>query len=152
MDIGSPAPAFTRPSQQGDISLAALRGKFVVLFFYPRDNTSGCTIEAQGFRDFHQQFMDANAVILGASRDSVKSHQGFCDKQNLPFALLSDEDESLCKTYDVFKLKNMYGKQLFGIERSTFLIDPQGNIAAVWRKVKVKGHVDEVLQTLNAAQ
>jgi len=152
MEIGDFAPDFNAASPEGDIQLSALQGKFVVLYFYPRDNTSGCTTEAQGFRDLHQAFSDANAVILGVSRDSVKSHQNFCEKQSLPFSLLSDPEEILCKAYDVMQLKNMYGKKLLGVERSTFLIDPEGKLVAIWRKVRVKGHVDAVLEALNAAQ
>ncbi|MDQ6962106.1 MAG: peroxiredoxin [Mariprofundaceae bacterium] len=150
MELNREAPNFKAQSQQGEICLSALRGQYVVLYFYPRDNTSGCTTEAQEFRDAKQDFADANAVILGVSRDSLKSHQGFSEKQELNFALLSDEDEAICLAYDVMKMKNMYGKQARGVERSTFLIDPEGKVVALWRKVRVKEHVQEVLTTLNA--
>lgn len=150
MDLNSEVPNFTAQSQQGEVCLSALRGQYVVLYFYPRDSTPGCTTEAQAFRDSLPAFSDANAVILGVSRDSLKSHQRFSEKQELNFALLSDEDEAICLAYDVMKMKNMYGKQARGVERSTFLINPEGKLVALWRKVRVKGHVQEVLTTLNA--
>ena len=119
-----------------------------MLYFYPKDNTPGCTQEGQAFRDHIQQFNELNTVILGISRDSVKVHEGFKCKQNFPFDLLSDKEEQLCQLFDVIKMKNMYGKQVRGIERSTFLIDENGVFIHEWRKVKVKNHVDEVLQVL----
>jgi len=130
------------------IKLTDYRGRYVVIYFYPKDNTPGCTLEGQAFRDAHQQFTDLNAVILGVSRDSVRVHEGFKCKQAFPFDLLSDEDEKLCHLFDVIKMKNLYGKQVRGIERSTFLIDPQGVLIRAWRKVKVKNHVVEVLDSL----
>ena len=135
------------------ISLSDFKGKQnVVLYFYPKDSTPGCTTEGQDFRDNHTAFKKADTVILGVSRDSLKSHENFKAKQNFPFELLSDPDEKLCKQFDVIKEKNMYGKKYMGVERSTFLIDKKGKLAQEWRKVRVKGHVDEVLsavETLN---
>jgi thioredoxin-dependent peroxiredoxin len=133
-----------------NIRLSNLAGKKVVLYFYPRDNTSGCTTEGQDFRDHFTQFETANTVILGISRDSVKSHEGFKDKQRFPFELLSDTEETLCKLFDVIKEKNMYGKKAMGIERSTFLIDEEGVLRKEWRKLKVPGHVKEVLAATEA--
>lgn len=128
------------------------RGKWVVLYFYPKDSTPGCTLEGQDFRDKHQEFVAHNAVVLGVSRDSLKSHENFKTKQQFPFELISDADEHLCQQFDVIKMKSMYGKQVRGIERSTFLIDPNGKVQHVWRKVSVKGHVAEVLEKLKALQ
>lgn len=147
--IGSPAPDFQALST-GDktVSLNGLRGKFVVLYFYPKDNTPGCTQEGQAFRDNIDKFSAFNAVILGVSRDSVKMHEGFKTKQQFPFDLLSDGDEVLCQLFNVIAMKNMYGKQVRGIVRSTFLINPEGVLVREWRKVKVKGHSEEVLQAL----
>lgn len=130
------------------INLANFRGKTLVLYFYPRDNTPGCTQEGQSFRDNIDQFTALNSIILGVSRDSVKTHEGFKCKQEFPFDLLSDQDEKLCELFDVIKMKNMYGKQVRGIERSTFLIDPQGVLVREWRKVKVKDHCQEVLKAI----
>ncbi len=147
LEIGKPAPAFENPAT-GDqtISLASLKGKNVVLYFYPKDSTPGRTTEGQNFRDNYEAFQDADTEILGVSRDSVRSHENFKAKQDFPFHLLSDKEETLCKAYDVIKEKNMYGRKSMGIERSTFVIDKQGNLAREWRKVRVKGHVDEVLE------
>ncbi|NNF60216.1 MAG: peroxiredoxin [Gammaproteobacteria bacterium] len=127
------------------LRLKDLRGQKVVLYFYPKDNTPGCTTEGEDFRDNHRKFRRAKAVVLGISRDSLKSHEKFRDKFDFPFDLISDEDEKLCNQFDVIKDKNMYGKKVRGIERSTFLIDENGKLRREWRKVKVKGHVDEVL-------
>lgn len=154
--IGKPAPDFTlKATGDQTISLGDFKGqKQVVLYFYPKDNTPGCTTEGQDFRDHIQDFEAANTVILGVSRDSVKTHENFKAKQGFPFDLLSDPDEIACKAYDVIKEKNMYGRKSMGIERSTFLIDAAGNLQKEWRKVKVKGHVEEVLeaaQTLAAS-
>lgn len=132
------------------ISLSSLQGKRVVLYFYPKDATPGCTLESQQFRDVHAEFEAANTVILGVSRDSVKSHDKFQVAQCLPFDLLSDSDETLCTQFDVIKLKNMYGKQVRGIERSTFLLDEHGVLRAEWRKVKADGHAAEVLAAVKA--
>ncbi|PPC76369.1 peroxiredoxin [Pokkaliibacter plantistimulans] len=151
--IDQPVPAFTATSTQGTVSLEELKGKQVVIYFYPKDNTPGCTTEGQDFRDYHQQFTTANTVVFGVSRDSLKSHENFCQKQSFPFALISDQDESLCQLFDVIKLKKMYGRESLGVERSTFLIDAEGTLQKEWRKVKVKDHVKEVLeqaQALNA--
>ena len=130
------------------IQLSDFRGKNIVLYFYPKDNTPGCTLEGQDFRDNKRKFSARNTVILGVSRDSVKSHENFKSKQSFSFDLLSDPDEILCKQFDVIKEKNMYGKKVIGIERSTFLIDENGVLVKEWRKVKVKGHVEEVLDEL----
>lgn len=151
--IDSAAPAFScAATDEQTISLADLRGQNVVLYFYPKDSTPGCTTESQDFRDLHDQFTSLNTVILGASRDGLRSHANFRAKQELPFALLSDPDETLCKAYDVIKEKNMYGKKHMGIERSTFLIDAEGIIRAQWRKVKVKGHAATVLEAVREIQ
>jgi len=138
-----------------DISLAATGGKSitlrdlaghkVVLYFYPKDNTPGCTTEGEQFRDLHAAFVKLNTVVLGVSRDSIKSHESFKSKKEFPFDLLSDPDELLCEAFGVMKLKNMYGKQVRGIERSTFVIDAKGEICREWRGVKVPGHAQEVL-------
>ena len=127
------------------IRLKDLRGKKVVLYFYPKDSTPGCTTEGQDFRDLHNSFKRANSVVLGVSRDSVASHEKFKAKHSFPFDLLSDSDERLCKQFDVIKEKTLYGRKFFGVERSTFVIDETGKLQAEWRKAKVKGHVREVL-------
>ena len=148
--VDLPAPEFTAPATGGMFSLAALRGKRVVLYFYPKDNTPGCTTESLAFRDLSPKFAAAGAVIVGVSRDSVKSHDNFKAKLELPFVLVSDSDEQVCTAYNVMKLKKMYGKEVRGIERSTFLIDEQGVLRKVWRGIKVPGHVDEVLEAVQA--
>jgi peroxiredoxin Q/BCP len=130
------------------IQLKTLRGTKVVLYFYPKDATPGCTTEGQDFRDLHTKFKRQNAVILGASRDSIASHERFRDKQALPFDLLSDPDESLCRHFDVIREKMLYGRKFMGVERSTFLIDADGKLRQEWRKVKVKGHAAEVLESV----
>jgi peroxiredoxin Q/BCP len=144
--IGKPAPQFTAESTIGPVSLEQCQGRAVVLYFYPKDNTPGCTTESQNFRDLYPEFLDANCVVLGISRDSLKSHEGFKQKQNLPFPLLADTDETVCNLYGVIKQKNMYGKQVRGIERSTFLIDAYGVLVQEWRGLRVPGHAKEVLQ------
>ena len=151
LEIDSTAPAFSLPTN-GDstLSLASMKGKIVVLYFYPKDMTPGCTTESQDFRDRSEDFEKAGAVIVGASKDSVARHDKFVAKHNLPFALLSDEDGTLCADYGVWKLKKLYGREFMGIERSTFIIDAKGVIRHIWRKVKVKGHVNEVLNTVLA--
>ncbi len=134
------------------IRLKDLREQNVVLYFYPKDNTPGCTLEGQDFRDLHAKFKRQKTVILGVSRDSVASHEKFKAKQKLPFELLSDTDESLCKKFDVIQEKTLYGRKFLGVERSTFLVDKEGKLRREWRKVKVKGHAAEVLdavKTLN---
>ncbi len=150
ISIGHSVPNFEAMST-GDksIQLSDYKGKYVVLYFYPKDNTPGCITEGQNFRDNFAQFERYNTVILGVSRDSVRVHEGFKTKQNFPFDLLSDKEEVLCNLFDVIKMKNMYGKKVLGIERSTFLIDPDGVLIHEWRKVKVKVHIDEVLQKLS---
>ena len=126
--------------------MQTLQGTQLVIYFYPKDNTPGCTTEGQEFRDLHADFVAANTLIFGVSKDSLRTHENFKAKQSFPFELISDTDESLCKLFDVIKLKQMYGKEYEGIERSTFLIDKEGVLRREWRKVKVKGHVAEVLQ------
>jgi thioredoxin-dependent peroxiredoxin len=149
-EAGDVAPDFTLTTwPEGELTLSSLRGRWVVLYFYPKDDTPGCTTESCAFRDASGDFDSSGAVILGISRDSVQSHAGFAAKFDLPFRLVSDPDEVACKAFDVIRMKNMYGKQVLGVERSTFLIDPAGRIAHAWRKVKVDGHVEEVLATLN---
>ena len=136
---------FVFEGQVKQISLNDFKGKKVVLYFYPKDSTSGCTIEGQNFRDAKGRFTRQNAVILGVSRDSLKSHANFSSKQKFNFDLLSDPNETLCTQFDVIKMKNMYGKKVRGIERSTFLIDEKGILRKEWRKLKVAGHVEDVL-------
>ncbi|MBC7404185.1 MAG: peroxiredoxin [Cytophaga sp.] len=125
-------------------------GKTVVIYFYPKDNTPGCTTESIAFRDHYAKFNESNAVIFGLSRDSIRSHEGFKAKLDLPFELLSDADEAICTLFNVMKLKNMYGKQVRGVERSTFIIDGNGKLVKEWRGVKVVGHVNEVLEFVSA--
>ena len=153
--IGHPVPEFTAAAT-GDqqVSLSDYRGRQLVIYFYPKDSTPGCTTEGGDFRDRKADFDDANTVILGVSRDGLRAHENFKAKQGFNFELISDKDETLCQLFDVIKLKKLYGKEHLGIERSTFLIDRDGNLAREWRKVKVKGHVEEVLEAareLNAA-
>jgi peroxiredoxin Q/BCP len=131
--------------------LTDFRGRFVIVYFYPKDHTPGCTQQGQDFRDRIDQFSALNAVVIGVSRDTLRSHEGFKAKQQFPFDLITDEDEKLCDHFDVIKMKTMYGKQVRGIERSTFLLGPDGVLIREWRKVKVKNHVDEVLQALRDA-
>jgi peroxiredoxin Q/BCP len=132
------------------IQLKALRGQNVVLYFYPKDSTPGCTTEGQDFRDLHSKFKRQNTIILGVSRDSLASHEKFRDKQKFPFDLISDTDETLCRKFDVIHEKSLYGRKFMGIERSTFLIDSTGKLRQEWRKVKVKGHAAEVLDAVKA--
>jgi peroxiredoxin Q/BCP len=149
--VGKKVPAFAADAT-GDQKIRSkdLRGSHVVLYFYPRDSTPGCTLEGQDFRDNQTRFRRAKTVILGVSRDSIASHEKFKTKQEFPFELLSDADETLCKLFDVIKQKNMYGKKVMGIERSTFLIDKEGVLRKEWRKVKVAGHVEDVLAAVKA--
>ena len=144
-------PAFTLPAS-GDRTLAHtdFAGRKLVLYFYPKDSTPGCTIEAQDFRDLHAKFARAGVAVVGVSRDGVRSHDNFCAKQELPFPLLSDPDEVLCNALGVIKDKNMYGRKVRGIERSTFLIDGKGAVRREWRGVKVPGHAAEVLEAVRA--
>ena len=152
---GDPAPDFQLESDNGEtVSLTGLKGKKVVLYFYPKDSTPGCTTQGQGFRDQHAAFEAANTVVFGVSRDGIKSHENFKAKQGFPFELISDKDEALCQQFDVIKLKKLYGKEYMGVDRSTFLIDKEGVLRQEWRGVKVPGHVDAVLaaaQALNKA-
>lgn len=148
LDIGAVVADFNAEGTNGPVSLASLRGSKIVLYFYPKDNTPGCTNQAAEFRDLHTDFLAAGAVILGVSRDSLRSHASFRSKLDLPFDLIADVDESLCGTFGVIKMKNMYGKQVRGIERSTFLIDGSGVLARAWRGVKVAGHAQQVLDAV----
>ena len=148
--LGKPVPDFTIEATAGPFKLSDYRGHPVVLYFYPKDNTPGCTTEGAQFRDAYPRFRQAGAVVVGVSRDSLKSHEGFKAKMNFPFELVSDADEALCAQFDVIRMKNMYGKQVRGIERSTFLIDDEGKLARAWRKVKVDGHVEDVLAAAQA--
>jgi len=144
--IGTPAPVFTLPATGGDsVSLESLRGKHVVLYFYPKDSTPGCTREGEQFRDLYAEFQRLECEVFGISRDSLKSHENFKSKYAFPFDLLSDADEAACQAYGVIKMKNMYGKQVRGIERSTFVIDASGVLRREWRGVKVPDHAQEVL-------
>ena len=146
---GIPAPDFTLPTDAGEtLTLSSLRGQWVVLFAYPKDDTSGCTVEACEFRDALPQFDASKAVILGISPDSVKSHVKFKAKFELPYTLLADEEKTVLQAYDVWKEKSMYGKKYMGVERTTFLIDPQGQIAKVFTKVKPAGHAAEVMAAI----
>ena len=151
LSVGDQAPELSLPDQNGKtVSLTSFRGKQVVLYFYPKDDTPGCTRESCDFRDVESQIMRAGGVILGVSMDGKESHQKFIRKYGLPFPLLSDEDATVSKAFGVYKEKNMYGKKYWGIERSTFVIDPAGAIKAVFRKVKVDDHADEVLTALKS--
>ena len=151
LESGDMAPDFTLPSDRGtQIQLSAQRPACVVLFFYPRDDTSGCTAEAIAFTALHAAFASAGAKVFGLSKDSVAKHAKFRDKHDLGIPLLSDADTDVCETYGVWTQKSMYGKTFFGIERSTFLIDGAGQITRVWRKVKVPGHADAVLGAVTA--
>ncbi len=147
VDIGDKAPDFSAATDgDGSISLKDLKGKKVVLYFYTKDMTPGCTTEACGFRDAHPDFSKINAEIIGVSKDSVKRHDKFKEKYDLPFTLAADEDGRMCEAYGVWQEKKNYGKTYMGIVRSTFLIDEKGKIAAVWRNLRVKGHVENVLE------
>ena len=151
LKAGDTAPDFSLPSGTGEsIALKSLRGKQVVLYFYPKDDTPGCTKEACGFRDDITRIEQANTVVLGVSTDDLTSHQKFSKKYGLPFTLLSDENAAVSKAYGVYKQKSMYGKTHWGIERSTFVIDERGKLKAVFPKVKVEGHVEDVMNVLGA--
>jgi peroxiredoxin Q/BCP len=149
--VGLEVPDFSLPATSGsDFRLSSLRGSPLIIYFYPKDSTPGCTTEAQQFRDLHAEFLKAGGSIWGVSRDSIKSHDNFKAKLGLPFELLSDADEAACLLFDVIKMKNMYGKKVRGIERSTFLIDRHGRLAREWRGVKADGHAAEVLAALQS--
>lgn len=151
LDSGDKAPDFNLPvNGGGNLALKDLKGKIVVMYFYPKDMTPGCTTEAQDFRDRIKDFDKAGAVVVGVSKDSVKRHDNFVEKQNLPFKLISDEDGSLCEDFGVWVEKNMYGRKYMGIQRATFVIDAKGVIRHVWPKVKVKGHADDVLEVVKS--
>jgi len=151
VSIGKKVANFSLPAT-GDktISLRDYAGTHLVLYFYPKDNTPGCTLEGQDFRDAYRKFRKAGAEILGVSRDSMKLHEKFRSKLSLPFDLLSDEDEVLCRQFDVIREKSLYGRKFMGIERSTFLLDEKGVLRQEWRKVRVKGHAEEVLQAVRS--
>ena len=149
LNEGDKAPSFNMPTNKGEnVSLSKLKGQKIVLYFYPRDDTPGCTKEACGFRDDLSKYKRAGAVVIGVSRDSVESHEKFVKKFNLNFMLASDKEGDVCEKYDAWRMKNMYGKEYMGIGRSTFLIDTKGKINKIWPKVKVDGHVDEVLKAV----
>jgi peroxiredoxin Q/BCP len=151
VSIGKVVPNFRLPATGGKtVDLKSLRGSNVVIYFYPKDNTPGCTTESCDFGSLHGKFKRKNTVILGVSRDSLASHEKFRAKFEFPFDLLSDGDETLCRLFDVIREKNMYGKKVMGVERSTFLIDAAGKLRAEWRKVSVKGHAAEVLAAVEA--
>lgn len=151
VELNKTVPGFEAPAT-GDqtVRLSDLRGKNVVIYFYPKDNTPGCTTEGQDFRDHMQAFAELDTEIFGVSRDGLKAHENFRSKHSFPFHLISDKDETLCKLFDVIKLKKLYGKEYMGIERSTFLIDAKGVLRKEWRGVRVKGHADEVLEAVKA--
>ena len=149
--IDQPVDDFQIPAtSEKTVSLSQLKGKQVVIYFYPRDSTPGCTTEGQGFRDHYAEFQAANTEVFGVSRDSLKSHENFKAKQGFPFELLSDKDEALCQLFDVIKLKKLYGKEYLGVDRSTFLIDKDGVLRHEWRGVKVPGHVEAVQEQAKA--
>ena len=149
LKVGIRAPDFTLQDSQGkDVALSNFREKNVILYFYPKDNTKGCTLEAINFRDNYEEIKETDTVILGVSKDSMKSHISFINKYNLPFVLLSDEEGKVCELYGVWKMKKMHGREYMGIERTTFLIDKEGNIMKIFPKVKVEGHVEEIMDQL----
>jgi thioredoxin-dependent peroxiredoxin len=149
--IGKKVPAFSAEATGGSkVSSKALAGRAYVLYFYPKDDTPGCTAEGQDFRDRYQELTDRDVEVFGVSRDSLSSHEKFKAKYQLPFELISDPDEALCGLFDVIKEKNMYGRKVMGVERSTFLVDAEGVLRQEWRKVKVTGHVDEVLEAVES--
>lgn len=150
-EAGDKAPGFSAPSSSGGaVSLSQFKGRYVVLYFYPKDNTPGCTVEAKAFRDALEDLESANATVLGVSPDSVESHRKFVDRFGLNFQLLADEDHAIAERYGVWVEKNMYGKKYMGVQRSTFLINPRGVVAQVWPKVKPEGHEDQVLKALES--
>jgi peroxiredoxin Q/BCP len=151
VSIGKKVASFSLPATgDKELSLEDFKGTNLVLYFYPKDSTPGCTLEGQNFRDSYEQFRGHNTEILGVSRDSLKAHENFKSKQNFPFDLLSDADETLCRQFDVIQEKNMYGRKFMGIVRCTFLIDGKGILRQEWRKVRVKGHAEAVLDAVSA--
>jgi peroxiredoxin Q/BCP len=153
LSVGQPVPDFSAAATGAQtMRLADLRGRRLVLYFYPKDNTPGCTIEGQQFRDLHECFAGLNTVVFGVSRDSMRSHENFRAKQGFPFDLISDADETLCQLFEVIKLKKNYGKEALGVERSTFLIDENGVLRREWRKVKTDGHAAVVLAAVEALE
>ncbi|ABC38539.1 peroxiredoxin [Burkholderia thailandensis] len=150
VEVDRQVPDFIAPATGGEFSLSGVKGKKLVLYFYPKDNTPGCTTEGLQFRDLYPKFKKAGAEVVGVSRDSLRSHENFKAKLELPFPLISDPDETLCTLFGVMKLKKMYGKEVRGIERSTFVIDGEGVLRHAWRGVKVPGHVDDVLGAVQA--
>lgn len=151
VNIGKKVTPFSLPATgEKNVSLKDFKGTHLIVYFYPKDSTPGCTLEGQNFRDRYADFKKAGAEILGVSRDSLKAHENFRARQGFPFDLLSDQDESLCRQFDVIHEKNMYGRKVMGIVRSTFLIDSTGVLQKEWRKVKVKGHVDDVLEAVKS--
>jgi len=150
LSIGDIAPGFTLPGDEGEVSLSGLKGKKVVLYFYPKDDTPGCTMEAKDFAQRADDFTKAGAVVIGISKDNMKSHGKFKEKYCLPFTLVSDFENDTCERYGVWVQKSMYGKTYMGINRATFLIDADGKIAKIWPKVKVEGHAEEVLKAAQA--
>ncbi len=151
IQVGKKVPAFkAEATNEQKVQLSQLKGKKVILYFYPKDNTPGCTVEGEAFRDHYKNFKKLGTEVFGISRDSLTSHEKFKEKFHFPFELISDADEELCQLFDVIKEKNMYGKKVMGIERSTFIIDETGKLLKEWRKVKVEGHVEEVLKTIKA--
>lgn len=149
LEIGTKVPPLAGVTGEGhELTLGSLKGHWIVVYFYPRDSTPGCTSEAQDFRDLHPQFLERGAVVIGVSRDSVRSHANFALKQALPFSLIADTDETWCRAFDVIHEKMLYGKRHIGVVRSTFLIDPEGVLRAVWRGVKVPGHAKVVLDAV----
>ncbi|WP_020679793.1 peroxiredoxin [Marinobacterium rhizophilum] len=151
VSLDQPVPDFTAQATSGaSVDSSTLRGRNLVIYFYPKDSTPGCTTEGQNFRDLYDQFQALDTDIFGVSRDGLRAHENFKAKQSFPFELISDSDESLCALFDVIKLKKLYGKEHLGIERSTFLIDKTGILRNEWRKVKVAGHADAVLEAVKA--
>jgi peroxiredoxin Q/BCP len=151
VELDQPVADFqVQATSEQAVTLSGLKGQQVVLYFYPKDSTPGCTTQGQGFRDHHADFLAANTVVFGVSRDGLKSHENFKAKQAFPFELISDKDQSLCQLFDVIKLKKLYGKEYLGVDRSTFLIDKDGVLRQEWRGVKVPGHVASVLEAAQA--
>ena len=151
VNLGERVADFSLPATgEKSLSLKDFKGQYLIIYFYPKDSTPGCTLEGQNFRDLIEDFQKSDAAVLGVSRDSIKAHENFKSKQDFPFDLLSDAEEELCRQFDVIHEKNMYGRKVMGIVRSTFLIDKKGVLRKEWRKVRVKGHVEEVLQAVQS--